>query len=298
MSKIILTLSFCFYCINTFSQNKVIPYPRLSPYQKTEIRIGVCDLKLEYCRPSTRNRKIFGELVPFGKMWRTGANKNSKLSLSEKLIIAGNEIKAGTYSIFTKPGEDEWEVYFYTELDKYGIPEVIDNEKVSAKFKVNPIKLNRKIESLSMEFENLKSNSVDLVISWERVRIEIPITIPTNDIISEKLKKEWELLSDDYTTAAVIYLENEKDYDAALESINTSISILENGVSFEEYLKIADTKDRHIPYKYLIKSEIHASRNEINQAVRAAEKSLKLARLVKDKYYINRNEENLMNWEN
>ncbi len=293
MQQIILSLSFLFFSLNAFSQERSIPYPRLSPFQKTEIKVGLCDLKLEYCRPSMKGREIFGGLVPYDTIWRTGANKNSKLTFSKNILVGEKMIEAGAYSIFTVPGEKEWEVYFYDELDEYGLPDTLDNEKIITRFSVPSISLDRKIESLAINFENVTSNSVSIVIAWEQTMVLIPIKIPTDDIIKEVFEKEWEMLAEDYRTAAGIYLNNEKDYTSALMCIDKAISISEKGKSMEEYLKIADRQDRHLPYSYVLRTEILTALNETEKAIAAAEKSLMMAKWVKDDYYTKRTEANL-----
>jgi tetratricopeptide (TPR) repeat protein len=297
MYRALLSFIFLVVSINLFGQDRQIHYPKLSPYQKTEIKIGVVDFTIEYHRPSMKGRSIFGDLEPLGTIWRTGANKNSKLTISDNIIVAGLALKAGAYSIFTTPNIDEWDVYFYDELDEYGVPEVMDSLKIVIHFTLPKIDLNRDVETLAINFEDITSKSANLVIEWERSQIRIPIEIPFDQIISKTLKSETETLVYDLWVASSIYFDIEKDYSKALEAIDKAILLLEDGRSFQEYSEGADLKNRHIPNKYLLKSEIHAALDSFDKAIEAAEKSLFLADLVDDDYYRKRNEANLEKWE-
>jgi len=104
---LLLILLGSFLAIN--AQERLVPYPHLSPLQKIETKVGIVDFTLVYSRPSIRGRKIFGDLVPYNKIWRTGVNKNTRIVFHDNVIIGDSELKAGTYTIFTKPGVDNWE---------------------------------------------------------------------------------------------------------------------------------------------------------------------------------------------
>jgi len=136
--------------------------PKLSPFQKTEIKIGVVDVLLEYSRPSMRGREIFGTLEPYDKVWRTGANKNTKIVFSDYVEIGGVEIAPGAYTIFTKPTNDTWDVYFHTEIDAYGVPDTFNPENSVVQLKVPAVTLNTEVETLAITFDNLTANSATL----------------------------------------------------------------------------------------------------------------------------------------
>ena len=296
MYRIFYSILFISFAFSLFSQERIVNIPRLSPLQKTEITIGVVDFRIDYFRPSIKGRKIFGDLVPYGEVWRTGANKNTKLTISDDVVISGNILPKGSYSIFTKPNRDNWQVIFYSELDEYGVPDPIDQAKIIIEFAVPQINLEKSIESLSINFENLMPKAVDLVIGWERSQISIPIVIPNKQIVESNLDNKLESLISDYWAASFILFDIENDYSAALIAINKAISLIEDNRSFDEYVKIADLNNRHIPNKYLLKSEILAAQNDFERAIIAAEKSLVLADLVNDSYYRKENMNNLLKW--
>ena len=110
-----------------------ITTPQASPSSTLKQSVGLTDVTVEYSRPSMRGRTIFGDLVPYGKLWRTGANKNTTLEFSTDVTIDGQALKAGTYAIFTKPGESSWEIIFYSDTDNWGTPQKWDDSKVAAK---------------------------------------------------------------------------------------------------------------------------------------------------------------------
>ena len=298
MKKLMLLILLTIVSITLQAQKKQVPYPHLSPLQTIESRIGIIDVKLVYSRPSMRGRKIFGDLVPYGKIWRTGANKNTKIVFEDKVMIGNYELEAGTYSLFTKPNIDEWEIYFHTELDEYGVAETLDPKNILAKITVPIIPLNKTQETLSITFDNLTLNSAVLAIIWENTYVPIPINISVANVIDEKIKKERMILSSDYSAAAFILFEKEQLSSEALQAINWAISLLENGKSFEEWFKTADLNDFHLPNNYRLKSEIHAELGEMDNAIKYAELSLKIARAIKNEFYINENLKNLEKWKN
>ena len=99
----------------TFTATAQLPRPMASPQAKVEQKVGLTDLKVEYYRPSKNNRIIFGEVVPFEEIWRTGANENAKFTSSDAVVFGKDTLKAGTYAIFTKPSKDSWEIIFYSD---------------------------------------------------------------------------------------------------------------------------------------------------------------------------------------
>ena len=296
MKKQLLLLFYSIIFLQLNGQERLIPYPHLSPIQKIETKVGIVDFTLQYSRPSMRGRKIFGELVPYNQIWRTGANKNSKIIFHDKVIIGDYELDPGTYTLFTKPNIEKWEIYFHTELDEYGAPEKLDSKNIIAKITVPSITQSQTVETLSITFNNFTLNSTDLVIAWENTSVFIPIKIPTNEIINNRLSKERMVLASDNSAAAFILFDKQNRYQEALQTINQAISLTENGKSFEEWFKNADFNNRHLPNSYRLKSEILAALGAHEKAIEAAEISLKIARKVNSDFYIKENLKNLEKW--
>lgn len=292
---LILCLGFAI-SFNLTAQERQVVDPAKSPFQKITTKIGVIEVTLEYSRPSMRGRKIFGELTPFNKIWRTGANINTKITFGNKVSIEGYELAAGSYTIFTRPNTDQWEIYFHKELSEYGAPDTLDMRNVVAKALVKPIQLNRTIETLTINFDNLTNNSAVLGIAWENTYIPIPIKAITEKALVEKLALERKNLMDDYRAAANIYLEVEGNGQKALEAIDQSITLLLNGQSLKQWLKNADLSDRHLPNKHRIKSLALAQLGKYKEAIKVAKISLKIAKLVKDDFYTQQNLKNIEKW--
>lgn len=287
---------FCSLFIHVHAQERPRLSPRLSPFQKIETKIGLVDVSLDYSRPSMRGRKIFGELEPYGKVWRTGANINTRLTFKDKVLIGGKVLEPGSYTLFTKPGRETWEIYLHTELNEYGVPDTFDLEQVVISMTVTPLTLNRDIETLTLTFDDLKSNSAVLGISWERTYVPIPIQTPVDEVIQTRLDERKEQLISDYAQAGWNYYHFEKNNEKGLEAINLSIHLTEQGRSFEEWAKTADVQDWSLPWTYMIKSEIHAELGQMPQARQAAERSLFLAKKINSTYYLEKNRENMAKW--
>ncbi|MBQ4804679.1 DUF2911 domain-containing protein [Aquimarina sp. MMG015] len=295
MKNALLLVSILFTATLTAQISK-LTNPKLSPFQKTEIKIGIVDVSLEYSRPSMRGRKIFGALEPYDKVWRTGANKNTKIVFSDYVIIGDVEVAPGTYTIFTKPSVDTWDVYFHAEIDEYGVPDTFNPKNSIVQLNVPVIKLDKEIETLGITFDNLTANAAILNISWEKIKIAVPIKIPTDKILKNYLSKKNTSLSREYSLAAYIYFDKEKDSKKALATIKKSIEIEEKGMSFELWLKNANLEDQRLAYNYYLKSQILYDLDEKEEAIKSARQSLIIAEKIKSEYYINTNTENIKAW--
>lgn len=298
MKKIILFVLGVVLTSNLIAQSTLIKVPKLSPFQKTEIKIGVVDVSLEYSRPSMRGRKIFGDLEPFGEIWRTGANKNTRIAFSDYVVIGGVELAPGTYTIFTKPNSDTWDIYFHTELDEYGVPDTVKLENIVVKVTVPTFTLNRDVETLSITFDNMTLNSAMLGIAWERTLVSVLIQIPTVKILKKFLKKDKVSLAKKYSTSAYIYFDIEKDSENALEAINNSITIRENGISFEEQLKTVGPEDKGLLTAYFKKSEILVDLNKKKKALEYANRSLIIANKINNEWWIKHITKSIDDWNN
>ena len=206
-------LVFTMMALASFSMEAQIDTPAPSPFSKVEQKVGLTDITLEYSRPSMRGRTIFGDLVPYDKLWRTGANRYTKLTFSDNIIIDGQDIKAGTYSIFTKPGKSNWEAFLYTDTEGGGTPEKWEESKIAAKTNLEVFPLPMNIETFTIGFDDLTPNSANLGIMWENVYVALKIEVPTDKMVSESIDKAMSgsPKGEDYYSAAVYYLNSDKD---------------------------------------------------------------------------------------
>ena len=163
--------------------------PAPSPASKLMQTVGLTEVTVDYSRPSMRGRTIFGDLVPYDKLWRTGANAYTKITFSDDVTIDGQEVKAGTYSIFTKPGKSSWEILLYTDTEGSGTPEKWEESKIAAKTTSQVFPIPMDIETFTITFDDLTSNSANLGMMWERAYVPLKIEVPTEQFIGTFSRK-------------------------------------------------------------------------------------------------------------
>lgn len=255
--------------------------PAPSPSQEIEQKVGLTDVTLEYSRPSMKGRKIFGDLVPFDQMWRTGANGNTKITFSDDVMIGGSNVKAGSYAIFTKPGTQSWEVYFYSDTNNWGTPAEWDASKVAATVKAQVQPMPMTIETFTITFDDIKNDAVNLGIMWERTYVAVPIQFMTDKLVTASIENVMNgPAAGDYFNAAVYYLTADKDINKAKMWIDKAIEM----------------SDKPAFWYYRQKSLIYAKSGDKKGAIAAAEKSLELATEAGNADYIALNKKSLAEW--
>ncbi|PRX40632.1 DUF2911 domain-containing protein [Salegentibacter salegens] len=255
--------------------------PQPSPFTKVEQKVGLTDVTLEYSRPGMRDREIFGELVPFGDVWRTGANENTKITFSDDITIQGNELKAGTYAIYTIPQEDEWEVMFYSDASNWGNPAEWNEEKVALKATAEVMELPFKMETFTIMIDELKNDSAALNIIWENTVASLRFEVPTEEKAMASIDKVMNGPgAGDYFAAASYYHDANKDLEQAYEWINKS-------------LEMGDLNAFWILRK---KSLIAADLGKKEEAIEAAKKSLAGAEKAGNQDYVKMNKDSLKEW--
>lgn len=227
MKKLLLSILLLTISVLGYSQIKT---PQPSPTAKFEQKVGLTDVTLEYSRPSMRGRTIFGDLVPYGKLWRTGANANTKITFSDDVTIGGQSLKAGSYAIYTIPNVDSWDVIFYSDTSNWGTPQEWDDSKVVAKVNVKPYALPMGIETFTMSIDNLSSGSATLGIFWEHVYVGVQFNVPTDDKVLANINDvmNGNPTANDYYAAAVYYLQELKNIKKAKEWIDKSMAMTES----------------------------------------------------------------------
>ena len=211
------------FALAMFSAQAQIEELEASPFTKVEQTVGLTKVTLEYSRPAMRGRVIFGELVPFDKLYRTGANVNTKISFDKDVTINGKELKAGTYAIFTKPGKMAWEVIFYTDASNWGTPREWDYSKVALTITAKVKATFSPVESFTMSFKNLSDNAADLEISWENTSVNLNIGVYSDKEVVASIEKTLAgPTAQDYALAARYYL-SKKDFDKALSLIDKAV---------------------------------------------------------------------------
>lgn len=173
MKKILLSLFVFAITFSATAQKK----PQASPASKIVQTVGFTDVTVEFSRPSMKGRAIFGELIPFGKVWRTGANQNTKITFSKDVKVGGKDLKAGTYALYTIPNKTSWDVIFYSDATNWGTPKKWDETKVAAKVSTQVQTMPMKIESFTITFDDLKDTGAALGLLWEDTYVGVPFTV-------------------------------------------------------------------------------------------------------------------------
>ncbi|AWX45898.1 hypothetical protein HME9304_02929 [Flagellimonas maritima] len=278
MKKLILLL--CVVSVS-FSMNAQITTPAPSPASKIEQKVGLTDVTVDYSRPSMRGRTIFGNLVPYDKLWRTGANAYTTIEFSTDVTIDGKELKAGKYSIFTKPTASNWEVFFYTDTQGGGTPRDWDESKVAAKTTVQTYPIPMDIETFTISIDDLTNNGANLGMMWEKTYVGIPFTVPTDTTVMKDIESTMAGPSaGDYYTAAVYYLDEDKDISKAKEWMDKAMSM---------------TKEPRF-WQLRQQSLIYAKAGDKKAAIETAKKSLTAAEAAGNDDYVKMNKDSLKEW--
>lgn len=251
---------------------------------KSEVHqvVGLTDVKVDYSRPNMRGRLIYGDLVPYGRLWRTGANMNSIVTFGNDVVIDGKTLKKGSYAIYTIPKIEEWEVIFYSDVNNWGLPEKWDDSKVALSTKVKVMNSNRKHETFTIAVNNVNIDYADLEIMWEKTVVPVRFYVPTDKLAMETIEDTFAgpKVIDYYAASEYFYLTN-KDYDRALDWINKAIE------------KSGD----QIPYYFVrLKSQIQAKLGDKVAAVETAKWALALAEKANNLDYIKINKDAIKEW--
>jgi hypothetical protein len=254
----------------SFAQIKL---PAASPSATITQSVGLAKVTIDYSRPSVKGRKIFGDLVPYGKVWRTGANKIPNLKVDQDVLINGKKLAAGTYGIATIPDAKMWTIIFTKDAEQWGVydyKEANDALRVQAKAE----KLAKNQEHFTIEFQKFTKTTVEVVIAWERSATRFTIEHNPHEQILAKIKEETakpDASTDTYYAAAEYYRDNNLDMKQAL-------------VWAEKVLE----KDKNW-WSYYLRASIHSKLGNCTQAVADAKVSLEGATKDKDDAYIKMN---------
>lgn len=235
--------------------------PQPSPSANFTQRVGLTDITVDYARPSVRGRKIFGDLVPYGQLWRTGANKATTIQFSTDVKVSGQDIKAGKYSIFTTPNEGEWWFILNKDTDLWGESGYKQGND-ALRVRANPSATSEMVETMRISIENIKTNEVDLIIAWENTQIVVPITVEVDAMAEANLNKALNDAARAYRNAADYYTKK-GDYDTALNYINKSID------------------GNNYWYTNWLKAEILAAKGDKKGAIKQGELAIKMG----EEYY-------------
>ena len=273
--------TFLFAVLLTVAVEAQIKTPDASPASKIIQTVGLTEMTIEYSRPSMKGRTIFGNLVPFDKLWRTGANGYTLVSFDKDVKIAGQDVEAGTYSMFSKPGKASWEIFFYSDTEGGGTPRNWDDAKVVAKTNVKVWPIEMAVETFTITVDDVKSGSANLGIIWENTYVAIPIEVGTDAAVEKNIARVFGgATAGDYYTAAVYYANEGKDIAKASEWMSKAMSMTEKPAFWQLRQQ----------------SLIQAKSGDKKGAIATAKKSLEAAKVAGNDDYVKMNTDSLKEW--
>jgi hypothetical protein len=243
-----------------FAQTPPIEFPAPSPHCTLKQRVGLTDVEVVYSRPGVKGREVFGSLVPYGQVWRTGANQSTKVTFSTPVKLNGAEVPAGTYALYTIPGADEWTVILSKNLKlngAFGYDAKDDLLRVKAK----PMNLGTKLENFTIEFTDVRDESAILFLGWDQTLVPVKLEVE----VASKLVPQIEAAmagsgeKKPYYQSAMFYYDHGLDLDKASKWIDAAV------------------KGNETYYIVHLKAKILAKRGDKEAAIAAAKRSTELA---------------------
>jgi hypothetical protein len=258
-------------CAETASAPK-LEFPSASPPATLKQRVGVTDIEINYSRPSTKGRKIFGGLVPYGQVWRTGANQATRISFSTPVKINGTALAAGNYELFSIPGEQEWTVIFHQPMSQWGAYSY-DQKNDVARVAVKTIMTPVSVETFSISLTEIRDESATLYFSWDKTRVPMKLEVDVEATLVPQIEQVMasDAANKPYFPAAMFYLDHDVDLKKAAAWFDAAIAAQPNGF-------------------YIIhhKARLLAKQGDKAGAIAAAKKSIEIAETaggpVKDEY--------------
>lgn len=248
--------------------------PAASPSAMISQALGLTKITVDYSRPSVKGRKVFGDLVPYAKVWRTGANKITSIKFDDEVYVNGAVMKAGSYGLYTIPGKSEWTIIFNRDDKQWGSYGYDINKDV-IRFNVQPIQPQQFTEKMTIDFVDFTPTTTNLSIKWENTEVKFKIEQRVDDLIlaeiAEKTSKP-EATADTYFSAADYYYEKGIKLDVALGWAS----------------KVLETQKEY--WTYQLVARIAAKQKNCEVAVPNAEKSMELAKKAGDDAYIKLNQ--------
>jgi hypothetical protein len=271
MKKLFILLAITgFFYLPSIAQSIKTPSPSTPQFVRQDF--GLSSIELSYSRPDVRGRKIFGELVPFGKVWRTGANQATTLTFGDDVTIGGVKLKAGKYGLLSIPGATEWTLIITRQLDVTS-PAAYKIDQDVVRIQVEPHPLPFSVETFTILFADVTSNTCNLQLIWDNTVVMLPITTDVDSKIMTQIDNTLKKDSRPYYTAAFYYLENGKDLNQALEWFDKAIE-----------------QDPHAFFAVYQKARCQAKLGKKQDAIATAKKGIELAKQAKNDDYVALNE--------
>ncbi len=276
--RIILTLGFLWAGLLVHAQ---LSHPKASPFQEITQEVGLSQVRVRYSRPAVKGREVFGNLVPYGRIWRVGANESTKISLSHNMTLGGEAVPAGTYALYAFPEASVWNIVIHKDTTLWGDGrDAYKRENDLVRFAVAPESWPEAQENFLITFDQITHNGMQMLLIWDRTCVRIPIAVNTISLMDQRIEKALgnEPTPQTYYEVARYLQEEGRDYQRALEYINKS---LEGGETY---------------YFYRVKSLILEGLGAYSEAIRAAKRSEALAAAEGKDEFVRMNQQNIKKW--
>lgn len=269
MKLILATVCICFGALTLNSYGQKIAVPAASPLEIRTQKFGLGEVSIEYSRPAVKGRKIFGNLVPYGSIWRTGANATTKITFSDEVKFSTTTIQPGTYGIYTIPGVKSWSVMLYKDTKLGGNVQAYNKADELLRVEVPVEKLSQKVESLTIGLSAVNPTTAMLTISWEKTMVSVPLTTEIDARVMQSIEANMKTDKPAYFTAAKYYLENNKDLKQALT-----------------WADLAFKENPEAYYILYVKAVIEYKLNDKVAGKTSADKTVELAKAAKNEEYV------------
>lgn len=264
-----------------FDMQAQINAPQPSPNAEFTQVVGLTKVSIEYSRPGVKGRSVFGGLVPYGDLWRTGANASTKITFSDDVTIEGNNVPKGTYALYTIPGKESWEVIIHKNTSHWGTGgKNYTKDEDLCRFKVTPRNTTPKVETFTINVANLTNTGADIQLMWENTLVSFNIVVDTDSKVMADIERKLAgPNANTYYQAARYYFEAEKDMEQAHKWVKKAIDL--DGDKF---------------WVVRLKALIEAEMGDYKAARKSAQQSLELAKEAGNMDYVRLNEKSIAEW--
>lgn len=250
-----------------------LEFPAPSPAATVKQRVGLTDIEIDYSRPSVKGRDVFGGMLSYGQVWRTGANAATKLIFSTDVKLNGHDVPAGTYALMSIPNKDEWTIIINKGSEQWGAYKYDEKNDV-VRFQVKPIAIDHNIETFTIGVDDITDTTAELKLAWAKTVVPIKLEVNYIDKLTKQIEEE--MASNDpkkpYFQAAAFWFGHDKDINQAKKWVDEAV------------------KERDAFYIVHLQAKILAKMGDKTAALTAAKHSLELATKANDSAYVKLNE--------
>lgn len=278
LTVVLCVVAAALLCVQAGTAQLETPAP--SPKGKLEQKVGVMTVTVHYSRPGIKGRKIFGGLVPYGEVWRTGANEPTTVTFSDPVKVEGKALPAGTYALYTIPGESEWKVIFNKKTTGQAIR---DEKEDAAVCTVKPLQSLSSIETFTINISDITTNSANLELAWEKTVVRCKMEFDVDSKVMASIKRAME---NPFSSAAGMFYESASYYYNTGKDLKTAL----------EWVNKAAELNKNAYWVWRLKSQIHAALKDYTSAIAAAETSKARAQEAGNIQFVKFNDDAIAEW--